>query len=310
MLSRGSRVFKSMLGPHFKEGQELARASTLELPLPDDDAGDVATICYAMHVQTNMMSTQLDADAIVKLARLADKYDCTEATKYYASHMISKHLRKLTNPYVRSQLLVAAFYFQLEDLVHTIAKDMILKNGGVIYCHFDDLADTLVKLFSKSNDLPTSAHEVNKITVRLEQKRCHALLALASGIDHIVRHENGLRTRITVASDCLCDYFFVCALLRSLDNSKLWPAGLRHNRPICDILDELTRFNFVLPNKATACKGVMSQCAHRGLSSSSEIQTKLDFEVQKVRTRIEDECLLCDHAGSDQVACDHSSNFG
>ncbi|KAK3648014.1 hypothetical protein LTR56_007714 [Elasticomyces elasticus] len=120
VLSMVSPVFKTMLGPHFAEGQALRRQSA-GLPhvitLPDDDAQLMKVLCLVSHHQARGVQAPSDeaskAMFVIELVALADKYDCMEILKYPAASCMTAVDPELLNRTTRMMCAEAAF--KLDD---------------------------------------------------------------------------------------------------------------------------------------------------------------------------------------------------
>ena len=84
VLTLNSPVFKALLSPRFKEGSELAANFTAEIPLPDDEGYAMHALCQVLHLRNKSFSDSMPYDELLKIANLADKYDCTEAVMHAA----------------------------------------------------------------------------------------------------------------------------------------------------------------------------------------------------------------------------------
>ena len=127
MLSIGSPVFKSMLGPHFKEGHMLASSSTIELPLPEDDAEPLKTICQVTHLRNNEVPSSVAIRMLLDIAALVDKYACAEAMRHAGQHWISQLLSETDSAFM-SQLLIAAYHFKLAELFKQINVNLVMRS--------------------------------------------------------------------------------------------------------------------------------------------------------------------------------------
>jgi hypothetical protein len=84
-LSLASSVFTKMLGPNFKEGQQLrvswskGDGSLLTIALNEDDADAMDFILSALHYKTCRTKDRLSAEEIVKVAIHSDKYNLSGA---------------------------------------------------------------------------------------------------------------------------------------------------------------------------------------------------------------------------------------
>jgi hypothetical protein len=136
VLSLASPVFKAMLGPHFKEGQERGSAlSPKEISLPDDDPCSMKEIAYLLHFQTfdgSQPNDQTLAQAILRIAMLADKYGCTDAMHMLSHGLLSRFLTQRSTKsldLVRMYDLVAAAYlFNRPELFELFTRRIMLDN--------------------------------------------------------------------------------------------------------------------------------------------------------------------------------------
>lgn len=134
VLSLVSPVFRAMLGPHFREGNE-SRSSNQpnEIPLPEDDGIAMKHLCLLLHGRTGdsyshgdrTFPTQLRALAIV-----ADKYDCVEAIALQAEAMLSRFwMHRTTNQLLIQQLaclISASALLGLAPLFYVFTKSLVL----------------------------------------------------------------------------------------------------------------------------------------------------------------------------------------
>ncbi|KAK5162773.1 uncharacterized protein LTR77_011204 [Saxophila tyrrhenica] len=93
VLSLASPVFAALLGPKFREGNELAQSSDepLEIPLPDDDATGLAILFGVLHYTTDHDTVTLPE--LAATSRLVDKYQCQNAFRHVSGHWLEDHLR-------------------------------------------------------------------------------------------------------------------------------------------------------------------------------------------------------------------------
>lgn len=86
VLRLASPVFVRMLGPAFKEGQELLHADGVEINLEDDDAVSMRVILDILHFKADSEGYDLDAKSLAQLSIHSDKYDCTRALRPWVSN--------------------------------------------------------------------------------------------------------------------------------------------------------------------------------------------------------------------------------
>jgi hypothetical protein len=71
-----------MFGPHWSEGQDLSKEFPKEVPLTEDDADAMRTICCVIHHRNDAVPQALTTSEVLQIAIEADKYDCRIALKY------------------------------------------------------------------------------------------------------------------------------------------------------------------------------------------------------------------------------------
>lgn len=77
ILSCASSVFRTMFGSAFAEGQELASSGTITKRLEDDDTKAMRIVFNCLHYQFKAIPKIGDTNTILKVAIIADKYDCS-----------------------------------------------------------------------------------------------------------------------------------------------------------------------------------------------------------------------------------------
>ncbi|KAI5360718.1 Putative BTB/POZ domain-containing protein [Septoria linicola] len=93
LLKMNSPVFRTMLGPDWLEGQQLANISPATpgaLSLPGDDPKAMQVLCFILHAQNDQLPSRPDSTNLLGLAKAADKYDCAQAVKFHAEAWLSR----------------------------------------------------------------------------------------------------------------------------------------------------------------------------------------------------------------------------
>ncbi len=80
-LILASPVFKRILQPSFKEGQEVSSQGYIELPLPDDDPAPLLILLHLIHGRIRKVPRTVDLGMLTNLAILVDKYELLETTE-------------------------------------------------------------------------------------------------------------------------------------------------------------------------------------------------------------------------------------
>ena len=152
VLSNGSSVFKAMLKPRFREGHELATAtSAVEIPLPDDDACAMIIICQVMHLRNDLVhkAGKMSAAMVLRVAELSDKYDCTVALEPTVRLRLETCLDIFSTAELQD-LLTTAHHFGNGIAFAKIGRSLLIKTSWTQYSswrlHANDAAP-LHKLF-------------------------------------------------------------------------------------------------------------------------------------------------------------------
>ncbi|KAH6625532.1 hypothetical protein C7974DRAFT_455732 [Boeremia exigua] len=108
-LANASKVFRSMFGPHFREGQKLGDSSSCirEVPMPEDNADAMEIICNIIHFRS--VPENINADLLLHAAIEADKFNCRNvvhhASTLWLNQAESKELIELAQLMASSYLL-------------------------------------------------------------------------------------------------------------------------------------------------------------------------------------------------------------
>ncbi|KAK4956309.1 hypothetical protein LTR10_005831 [Elasticomyces elasticus] len=130
-LKTGSPIFRKMLGPSFKEGQQLASKGFVDIPLKDDDPEAMTMLCRALHLQFVAMPEELNPNSLMVLSVAADKYDCTGSLRF-ASEVWIKNAMLTIKPVDLIKLLTAAYLFQQRKVFSAVGRDLLLKSEGEV----------------------------------------------------------------------------------------------------------------------------------------------------------------------------------
>ncbi|KAM3413527.1 hypothetical protein BST61_g11516 [Cercospora zeina] len=88
-LAAISPVFKTLFGPHFREGRQTrGPTNPVEIPLPDDDSLAVLRLCRMAHMNSDDLSTRPTGVELLGLATTVDKYCCVAALKLQCSALL------------------------------------------------------------------------------------------------------------------------------------------------------------------------------------------------------------------------------
>ena len=142
VLSNASKVFRAMFGPNFREGQHLASGSLDGVPLPDDDADAIRTLCNVIHLRNKALPEYLAPYDVLQVAIAADKYECVEAIQLASRYWLKpvKHEEALLDLDMLDfgWLMSAAYLLDDAKAFSEITREMMMERGD----SYLDLADS------------------------------------------------------------------------------------------------------------------------------------------------------------------------
>lgn len=117
-----SIVFRTMLYGHFREGRKilLGNRSVHEVVLPDDDIDSVLLLCKIIYERDDLIEGVPNAQSLLSLAVLCDKYRCTTSLETGLRNLIiaslynynPKDTKYLCTMLVMSYIINCNFEFQ------------------------------------------------------------------------------------------------------------------------------------------------------------------------------------------------------
>ena len=137
VLTLASRVFSAMLGPHFLEGQRSASGTLAPIPLPDDDADAMTTLCHILHFNDCALPDKPELELFKNLALLCDKYDCVTPLKFVAEHWLLLW-EDTTLPMEMQTLLFISYTFDRPKRFSIMSMRIIREFSGSLR-HLDTL---------------------------------------------------------------------------------------------------------------------------------------------------------------------------
>lgn len=144
-LKAASKPFAAMLGPHFKEGRLLAKATPedpMELELPEDSGMAMVYICCALHYNTDSIPKVMDPERLLDVALMLDKYQLLEALKLQAKKWCMDVMAVIKDFPAKklAYILPASRYFHDEDMFALVMHLLILTyNESYVDIFPDDL---------------------------------------------------------------------------------------------------------------------------------------------------------------------------
>ena len=142
LLKLVSNPFSVLLGPNFKEGQELLAASTQstgsassgpkEIALPDDDPESMIILCKVIHHQGHLVDATLSPESLLNLAILSDKYDFLDTVRLQFKAWLS-HNETTQETNILVHCIAAAYLFDDPVAFAKYTKDIVLHHVGSFF---------------------------------------------------------------------------------------------------------------------------------------------------------------------------------
>ncbi|TLD37648.1 hypothetical protein E2P81_ATG04460 [Venturia nashicola] len=213
VLSISSKVFKAMFSRNFKEGNELARSSTLyEVPLPDDDPDAMSTLCNILHHNTDDLSFPDDTDKLMEFVTVMDKYNCAKASKIYVVPWIEKfHSPSLS---------------QMADLLwvsHNLRYNNSFRKFSSMLLHSDHGVKTLREFQIKETSFPLEIYSLANRRLELDHWLVHNLSMQLTKIVALRNKENSFKWETHTAIYPKCHGSSVVEYIAQLEVNGLWP---------------------------------------------------------------------------------------
>lgn len=89
-LKLASKMFRSMLQPHFVEGQALRDSGNVTILLFDDDTAALNVVMKIVHAQSKDLPTEMDSKLLAQVATIVDKYQLQDCVGYFAQEWIKR----------------------------------------------------------------------------------------------------------------------------------------------------------------------------------------------------------------------------
>jgi len=126
ILSVASKVFAAMLGERFVEGQQLSVASPPQIELPEDDADSMWLMCRLLHHQVRVKEEQTST-TLVKLAVLADKYDCLQSLGFLLKSSAEIGLKAGSwEPKELVEILIVSYVLDDSSMFKEVSTSLVL----------------------------------------------------------------------------------------------------------------------------------------------------------------------------------------
>ena len=161
ILSMVSKPMRVLLGPDFKEGQTLATSGPepAEIMLPEDDAMAMSVMCRVLHHQEDLAVSQLAPNVALKVATLADKYDCVAAVRSCLKVWVS-HNHTTRNIDSLVQCMTAAYICDDALGFSAVTLSLLHDHVGPYYSILDEVSRRYLPLEMLSKYLSVFTDEI------------------------------------------------------------------------------------------------------------------------------------------------------
>ncbi|KAF2675684.1 hypothetical protein K458DRAFT_324012 [Lentithecium fluviatile CBS 122367] len=267
-LKVASKPFSAMLGPDWKEGDEMiGRDGPVELPLPEDKAATMELICAIIHHRNERIPSTLPALNVLEIAVTADKYDCIDALKFASQSWFCPDGHDTDDLMF---LTASAYLFRNAQAFKEITKAMILSHSGPY--------------------LALSCEEVEsvmswKVFCHLEEARNSARLELA---DILLKGVND--PTVHCVHKCGWSSKYAYAYLKSLEGQQLWPTHL-YRTSISKALESAEKMSDPVPKESSV------SCTYGYKHRTPEYRRNRCWSLEQLNNSI-GLCLHCVRSGS------------
>ena len=127
ILTLASPVFKAMLKPGFKEGNQVRSVDNLlELLLPDDDPEALRVLFRGLHFLSKPDHFDFDMDLQFRLSQLTDKYDCAAPFVGDMVLLLRSHIRFERGVEALGKLALTAFFFNCDEEFRLLTANLVV----------------------------------------------------------------------------------------------------------------------------------------------------------------------------------------
>ncbi|KAK4898063.1 hypothetical protein LTR27_004449 [Elasticomyces elasticus] len=287
VLRFGSPVFKSLLGPSFKEGNTLAQCATVEVPLPEDNPKDMQRLCQILHFLHDEVLVTPGPEEVMRFAILCDKYGCANAVRPWIELWVRDGMQSASNQEMATYMEVALL-LQYHELVHRVGAALIrdastsiaetVKPQGSKLKLICGMWLNLVRMWTSHAVTDPTAAELDIIREKFVR-----------GLSHLIEDEldNVLLCRESseCEEECMVYTIRVATFGRELRNTALWPGFNRSGALDADLRSAETFEAQDLPN-AVAC-GAAVRC-QKNMRSLEEYSNSVNARAKTPRKALED----------------------
>ncbi|KAF2846227.1 hypothetical protein T440DRAFT_406303 [Plenodomus tracheiphilus IPT5] len=264
-LGNVSKVFRTMFGPHFSEGQDLGDISSgpNEVHMLEDNADAIEIICSLIHFCS--VRQEVGPDLMLHIAVAADKFDCSvvlqHASVLWLNPKNSKDLVELAN-------LMAASYI-LDN-----SKAFSQVTFAMAFSHADSY------LVLGEQDLGLDSSVLLKICCLLEELRG----LLRTEVEQLLIA--GATSCGSDSSSCSCAWSsrHSLAYMEQLETSRLQPRHL-HGMSLMQILDRVDRLSDPIVSHNA------QPCGYRWHSKHTYRESRI-YEIDSIKAK-DGLCIDC-----------------
>lgn len=124
ILKNASKYFSALLGPNFREGQDIGKGIPKEILLPEENAQSLEIIFNVLHLRNEAVPKSLSPISILEIAIAADKFDCTVAMQHVSTIWLSP--KKVTDAQELGRLMTAAYVFDNAEAFSDVTRWIIM----------------------------------------------------------------------------------------------------------------------------------------------------------------------------------------
>ncbi|KAK3637313.1 hypothetical protein LTR56_013662 [Elasticomyces elasticus] len=240
ILRHGSPCFDNMLG----RSTQSTVTNPVGLPLQGDDPQAMAMMCRVLHSQSATVPGKVTPAALLAMAVVADKYECTGALalKFFSELCIRK-LSKTAASHQLVDIFYAAFHFRQAELFGDVGKELILRSEGPIVDVAGSELSAYIEYLNKERQI--TLRELHKF---IEDDIVTRSTLCAIDDDDHYDPNNDNQDLDDQNPQCKRSAALVTVLLRRLNRpgAKVWPAGawLYGPKTLRSALDDLQSLYF------------------------------------------------------------------
>ncbi|KAK4965019.1 hypothetical protein LTR42_012437 [Elasticomyces elasticus] len=265
VLRLASSVFQALLGPRFREGNELATSATVEIPLPEDKPEDMEILCSILHMRHDQAASVLGTKTIMGFAMLCDKYGCAKAVQPSVELWVRDHL-EAAKSYDLTNYLRAVSLLGYQDSARRVGANLIKEAAGSIVSLVAPDNPRLMSLCAALEDLRTGYRQKLKFIVEDE-------------VDNVlIDKRNG-----ACNAECPVHLERLGSFMEQLRHERLWPCS---KQSVCldDALTAIQDFQAREPDDLVDCHP--TNCVKSMGTSLTEISRDLSRRALNFRKQV------------------------